>query len=251
MAIIAAGVGSNKNIITAAQKINFEVILVEKEELMLDMIRKNTADAYVRGSLNASSVMKYLRSIFPSKINRASFIEIDDFNFLLAPVGIDEGRDLSEKLILVEQCCEFLLKIGKSPKIAIISGGRPQDFGRDPKIDDSINQGEELTKILKNKYSGTGKNDSITKNKYSINHYYILIENAVKDGCNLILAPDGISGNLIFRSLVLLGSGKSNGAITLGIDPLFIDTSRAQSVEGYMRALNFAHYLATLNKKEK
>lgn len=251
MTTIAVGVGPNRNIVTAVEKTNFEVVLVDKEESMLKMIKENAADAYVRGSLNASSVMKYLHSIYGSKINRASYIELENFNFLLAPVGIDEGKNIDEKIILVEQCCEFLTKIGEIPKIAVLSGGRSQDLGRDPKIDKSINDADELTQILKNNFAQLNKNAAITKNKYSIKHYYILIENAVKDRCNLILAPDGISGNLIFRSLVLIGSGKSNGAITLGIDPIFIDTSRAQSVEGYVRALNFAHYLAKLNEKEK
>ncbi|HIH62108.1 MAG TPA: methyltransferase, partial [Methanobacteriales archaeon] len=67
-------------------------------------------------------------------------------------------------------------------------------------------------------------------------------------GRNLILAPDGITGNLIFRSLVLIGSARSHGAITLGIDPIFIDTSRAQTVKGYERALRFAYKL--VNMKE-
>ena len=180
--------------------------------------------------------MKHLRTKYGktdiSKINRTSFIEIDSNCFLLAPVGIDEGKNVDEKVIIVEQACEFLKRIGKEPKIAILSGGRSQDIGRSHQIDRSIRDGEKLTSII--------------KHKYSVKHYYILIEDAIKDKCNLILAPDGISGNLIFRSLVLVGSAKSHGAITLGINQIFIDTSRAQSTEGYIRALNFAHYLAKL-----
>ena len=74
-------------------------------------------------------------------------------------------------------------------------------------------------------------------------HYFILIEDAIKDGANFILAPDGISGNLIFRSIVLLGGGKGHGAVTLGMDEIYIDTSRSNDVEGYKRALEFAYYL--------
>jgi putative methanogen marker protein 4 len=151
---------------------------------------------------------------------------------LLAPVGIDEGQNIEDKMIIVNQACEFLKKIGKEPKIAVLSGGRSQDVGRSPQIDKSIIDGEKLTSII--------------KHKYSVKHYYILIEDAINDKCNLILAPDGISGNLIFRSLVLVGSAESYGAITMGIDQIFIDTSRSQSIEGYIRAINFAHYLAKL-----
>jgi len=232
MVKIVTGVGANKKIIEAAKKANFPVILVESEEKLLEMLLDPEIDAVVRGSLNASAIMNYLRNEYEHTINRASFIKIDDHKLLLAPVGIDEGKNIAEKLLLVDQCSEFLKKIGKRPKIAIISGGRSQDRGRSPQIDQSINDGEKLASII--------------KDKYLVKHYYILIEQAIKDKCNLILAPDGISGNLIFRSLVLIASLKSYGAITLGIDKIFIDTSREQNTEGYLRALNFAHYLTKI-----
>lgn len=108
-------------------------------------------------------------------------------------------------------------------------------MGRSIEVDKSIEEGEKLEKLAKD---------------MGAKHYYILIEKAIKDGCNLVVAPNGICGNLIFRSLVLVGSAKSYGAISLGIDPIFIDTSRSQTVEGYMRALKFAKYLATKFKKE-
>jgi predicted methyltransferase MtxX (methanogen marker protein 4) len=122
--------------------------------------------------------------------------------------------------------------MGMVPKIAVLSGGRAEDVGRSSKIDESIAQGEILSRI--------------TRNKYIVKHYYILIENAIADHANFILAPDGISGNLIFRSLIFLGSGKSHGALTLGIKEILVDTSRSQNVEGYIRALKFAKYLADL-----
>jgi predicted methyltransferase MtxX (methanogen marker protein 4) len=57
-------------------------------------------------------------------------------------------------------------------------------------------------------------------------HYEILIEDAVKT-CGVIIAPDGISGNLIFRTLVFLGGGHGHGAPVLNIGKIFVDTSRA------------------------
>ena len=75
---------------------------------------------------------------------------------------------------------------------------RPQDYGRSTKIDDSLEDGELLTSLM---------------NKESIDakHYFILIEDAIAEGANLIIAPDGICGNLIFRTLVLLGKEKAMG----------------------------------------
>ena len=234
---IAAGVGENKNIVEASKKVDFEVILTESEDNLVNMLLNKEVDAAVRGSLSSSKILNILKEKYHSKMYRASFLETNDQKFLFAPVGIDEGDSVEEKVKLIDLGAEFLLKLGIEPKIAILSGGRPQDIGRSPRIDDSIAEGEHLT--------------GLTKGKYFVKHYFILIENAIKDNVNFILAPDGISGNLIFRTLVFLGSGKSHGAVTLGINEIFIDTSRSQSVEGYIRALEFSNYLARIKSRNE
>jgi putative methanogen marker protein 4 len=255
MITIVAGVGKNENIVEAARIVqaensNINIVLIKSEKEFLKLFLEKKADAYIRGSLSAAMLMKHLRQNYQINesyndqstffnqqkntimIHRAAYLQLDNHRFLLAPVGIDEGSNIQEKLSLVDDAASFLKKMEIEPKIGVLSGGRPQDKGRSSQIDKSIEDGEKLTSII--------------KHKYSVNHYYILIENAINDGCNLILAPDGISGNLIFRSLVLVGSVESYGAITLGIDQILIDTSRAQSVEGYIRALNFSYYLSKL-----
>ena len=69
------------------------------------------------------------------------------------------------------------------------------------------------------------------------------MKKAIKDGCNVIVAPNGRVGNIIFRTLVLLNSWPSYGAITFGMDKIYIDTSRDQSIEGYVRSLTLAYEL--------
>lgn len=228
---IIAGVGENKNIVEASHQVDFPVILTESEEEFAELLIKGRADAFIRGSLSASQLMARLKQKY-NNIYRASLLEIEGYKFLLAPVGIDEGDSLDEKIQIMELGAEFLYKMGINPKIGIISGGRPQDVDRSQKIHDSIAQGKLLTRII--------------RNKYAVKHYFILIEDAIADEANFILVPDGITGNLIFRSLVFLGSGKSHGAITLGIREILIDTSRSQDVEGYKRALKFAKQLVDM-----
>ena len=234
---IAAGLGQNKNIVEASKMVNFEVILTKSEEELIDMLLNKKVDAAIRGSLSSSNIMSILRKKYGNNIYRASFLEVNGHKFLLAPVGIDEGDNLEDKRKIIELGAKFLLKLGIKPEIGILSGGRPQDIGRSPKIDNSIEEGVSLTEII--------------KDKYFVKHYFILIEDAIKDNVNFILAPDGISGNLIFRTLVFLGSGKSHGAVTLGIDEIFLDTSRSQTVEGYKRALEFSYYLARLKSRSE
>lgn len=226
---IAAGVGENQAIVQASRQVDFEVVLTESEEELLDMLLNGEVVAAIRGSLSASHFMARLRELYP-EVYRASLLDIQGHLFLLAPVGIDEGDTLKQKRKIIEYGDKFLRQMGLNPKIAILSGGRPQDIGRSSRIDKTIQEAEELTRI--------------TRDKYAVKHYFILIEDAIADGANMILAPDGICGNLIFRSLVLLGSIQSQGAVTLGIDEIFIDTSRSQNEEGYLRALKLAEKLA-------
>ncbi len=227
---IAAGLGKNRNIIEASENVDFEVILTKSEDELIDMLLNKEVDAVVRGSLSSTNILSILRKKYSRKIYRASFLELKDHKFLLAPVGIDEVDNLYDKLNITELGAEFLLTLGIKPKIGTISGSRPEDIGRSPKIDYFIEETLNLTEIM--------------KNKYFIKDY--LIEEAVKDNVNFILAPEGISGNLIFRTLVFLGSTISHGALVLGINEIFVDTSRSQTVEGYERALKLSHYLARL-----
>ncbi|MBZ2166854.1 hypothetical protein [Methanobacterium spitsbergense] len=48
--------------------------------------------------------------------------------------------------------------------------------------------------------------------------------------------------------MALICGVKSFGAVTFGMDEIYIDTSRSQSIAGYIRALNFANYLAEQKK---
>ncbi len=226
---IAAGVGENQAIVRAAEKVDFEVVLAESEEELLNLLLDGDVSAAVRGSLSASHLLSGLRESYP-QLCRASYLESNGHNFLLAPVGIDEGDTIKQKMRIIHYGAQFLEKLGIEPNVAILSGGRPQDKGRSSRIDSSIKDAQKLTMI--------------TRNKYRVKHYFILIEDAVSDGANLIMAPDGICGNLIFRSLVFVGSIKSHGAVTLGIKEIFIDTSRSQNEEGYLRALKLAEKLA-------
>ena len=129
-------------------------------------------------------------------------------------------------------CVEFLERLGKTPKIAVLAEGREDDFGRGKEVSNSIKESRKLTKLIK-------ENTDV-----EVKNYFILIEKAINDKCNIIIAPNGRVGNIIFRSLVLLNSWPSYGAITFGIDRTYIDTSRDQSIEGYVRSLVLVHDLA-------
>ncbi|WP_407415126.1 methanogenesis marker protein Mmp4/MtxX [Methanobrevibacter sp.] len=235
---IVVGLGKNKDIIKACdifQKENkdAEIITVDNDNELIEAILNKDINAVVRGSLPASSVMKQLKNKF-SDISRATYINGDNIEFLLTPVGIDEGLTVEDKLKIAIYCGEFLEKQSKKPKIAVMASGRKGDYGRSEEISKSIDESKELTELIKE------------NTDFEVINHYILIEKAIEDNCNIIIAPNGIMGNIIFRTLVLVNSWPSCGAVTFGIDGVYIDTSRDQNIKGYLRSLKLAYNLANI-----
>ena len=219
---IAIGLGKNEDVLKAIEQFSFKIHLAKTNQELLDYLKNPEIDGVIRGSLESNIILD-LKKEYPD-LFRASLLEKDGHKFLLGPVGIDEGDSISSKITIVEECAKAITLLGEEPKIALISGGRKNDIGRSKKVDKSIEDCECIEKQL--------------KNKYNIKHYYILIEEAIKDHANIIIAPDGITGNIIFRSLVLVAGIKSNGALTLNQPTMFIDTSRSQNTQGYINSIN-------------
>ncbi|MFW9895227.1 MAG: methanogenesis marker protein Mmp4/MtxX [Candidatus Thorarchaeota archaeon] len=193
---------------------------IECEEVEKDIIKSlhnNTINAIIRGSLSSNNFLNYLRRLFNiQKTYRLALLEtLKGHQFFFGPVGIDECNSLRDKIEFIELALSNFELLNIKPNISILSGGRLGDIGRGDIIEESIKNSEKIVELFKEKYP-----------RLSINHHEILIENAIRNKSNLILAPEGISGNLIYRTLVHLGGGKAYGAIYMGIEKVIIDTSR-------------------------
>jgi putative methanogen marker protein 4 len=143
--------------------------------------------------------------------------------FLLTPIGVDEGWTVGEKLELINKGRIIARKFNLPEKVGVLSGGRLGDVGRHPQVDASMADAELLARLG------------------NATHCEILIEDAVET-CGLIIAPDGISGNLVFRTLVFLGGGQGHGAPVVNISRIFVDSSRASP--NYANALLLAASLS-------
>jgi len=188
--------------------------------LTRELFEQQSLDAIIRGGLGSSEFIKKIKNYGNyEKINRLALLETNSGKqFFFAGVGIDEINNFDQKLELMQNSIDFFKKIGITPKIGILSGGRQSDIGRDPWIDENIKSTIRLEEKLIELYPDV-----------NVKHYQILIEQAIADDVNLILAPEGIAGNLIYRTLVHLGGGRSYGAIYLksySNNKIVIDCSR-------------------------
>lgn len=182
-------------------------------------------DAAVRGTLPASSTLGALKKACGvDSLVRIALLETADGRlFFLAPVGVDEGWTVTQKIDLVERGRNLARRFGLPDSVAVLSGGRYGDIGRHPAVDRSLADAELVARLA------------------GAEHTEILIEDAVRR-FGVIVAPDGISGNLIFRTLTFLGAGIGHGAPVVNTDKIFVDTSRASP--NYTKAILLAESLA-------
>ena len=191
------------------------------EQALVDDLASGTIDAAVRGTLPSNATLKALKKAMGvDHLERIALLEtVHGKKFLLTPVGVDEGWTVAEKLELIKKGRVIAKKFGLPEKTGILSGGRLGDIGRHPQVDASMAEAELVARLAE------------------ATHCEILIEDAVEN-CGLIIAPDGISGNLVFRTLTLLGGGHGHGAPVVNISRIFVDSSRASP--NYTNALLLA-----------
>ncbi|HMB44643.1 MAG TPA: methanogenesis marker protein Mmp4/MtxX [Candidatus Methanoperedens sp.] len=200
----------------------------EPSKKLIELLLNGKIDGAVRGTLSATKTLSQLKkSLNVTKLYRVALLETADGRpFFLAPVGIDEGNSVDDKVELIKRASRHFERLGVKMRVGILSGGRFEDIGRDKTVDRTLEDAQLVT----------GK---VRELGIEVKNYSILIEDAIEEA-NFIMAPDGISGNLIFRTLVFLGGGYGHGAPVL-MEKVFVDTSRVGG--HYTRAIILASAL--------
>jgi len=108
-----------------------------------------------------------------------------------------------------------------------------EDMGRCERVDRSLAEGE----LIAARAQEAG---------VQARHKGILIESCRGD--DIVIAPEGVSGNLIFRTLLLLCGANSYGAPVL-MDRIFVDSSRARG--GFDGPVMLASAMAGMREKNR
>jgi putative methanogen marker protein 4 len=188
----------------------------DPEALVADLV-SGKIDAAVRGDMSSSKLLPILKKgLGLRELERLVFLEpLCGKLFCLAPVGIDEGWNNKQRHDIAVRSAELMKSLGMGTKIAVMSGGRCEDYGRCQNVDRTIDDAVVLAERLR-------------REGYDAYHSQILLEDAVRDA-DLIIAPEGITGNIIFRALHFIGGAKAMGAPVVNTDKVFIDTSRVKT----------------------
>ncbi|MDR3283271.1 MAG: methanogenesis marker protein Mmp4/MtxX [Candidatus Methanoplasma sp.] len=171
-------------------------------------------DAAVRGDMPSSELLPVLKAkLGIEELERVAILEPRHGKAIfVAPVGIDEGWSVEQRHDIAVRCVKLMRRLGAGTRIAVMSGGRSEDTGRNPAVDATIKEALELT-------------DALVCEGHDAYHAQILIEDMVEEA-DLIIAPNGIIGNLIFRLMHFTGDAAALGAPAVNTDKVFVDTSR-------------------------
>jgi putative methanogen marker protein 4 len=217
------GVGLSKDAIVrthqelSARRAKTRIVRFKDARSLAESLAKGNLDGAVRGTLSSSEMLVELKRVFSLKrVERAAILEdINGRRFLLAPVGIDEGMDRRSRLEIALDTISYFSKIGWKLDVGVLSKGRLEDRGRSRNIGRSLDDGMWLVRELK------------IENKKA-EHFGILFEDAVAKS-DFVLAPDGVIGNLMFRSMHFIGGGRAYGAPVVNLGSIFVDTSRTKA----------------------
>jgi len=194
-----------------------DISIYDDPQELADDLASGRIDAAVRGDMSASKLLPILKTSLGLKaLERVVLMEpAGGKMILLSPVGIDEGWTEDQKVELARKSVALAERIGMGTRIAVMSGGRCEDWGRCKAVDHSIEVARNVAKRL-------------NAEGYDAYHSQILIEDAVREA-EIIIAPEGITGNLLFRTMHFIGGAMALGAPVVNSDKVFIDTSRAKT----------------------
>lgn len=201
---------------SAERKGYADVTIFESPEEMISALVNGEIEAVVRGDMSANKTMAEVKRQFSlDHLLRAALMQPKGGRmFFLAPVGVDEGWNIEERMEFIRLMAKLFSSLEQDMQVGVLSGGRVGDIGRNPEVDRTIREGMEIER--------QGREEG-----YSVEHCQILIEDAVRSK-DLIIAPDGITGNIIFRTMHLVDGCVSMGAPILNLKKVFVDTSRAK-----------------------
>ena len=217
-AVVGIGRGTDRgNVEASAETSGGNVVIYDDPELLVSDLVSGKIDAAVRGDMPSDVLLPILkRGLGLKKLERVVLLEPAGGRlFMLAPVGIDEGWTDEQRFDIARRAADFAKRMDMDPRIAVMSGGRCEDRGRCAAVDKSIDSALAVADMLKD--AG-----------YDAYHCQILVEDAIEEA-GIVIAPEGITGNIMFRTLHFVGGAQALGAPVVNADRVFVDTSRVKT----------------------
>lgn len=207
----------------------FKKIISDNPERKLpELLVNGEFDGIVRGTIDDFKTYENYQDLV-GKEKTEGLIELallEDFHgrqFFLSDGSNPIGWTKEEKIKSCEGIIDFIKKLGVKPKIGAITGVRHGTYQRRKSTREGV------IGILNQTYEDAEEVVRYFKNKgMEAKNYAIELNVAVEDGCNIIVPPNGMVGNQIFRALCLIGGGKILTCSRANIPHPYEDNSRCE-----------------------
>lgn len=209
---------------------DFEKVISDNPERKLPEILVNgEVDALIRGTIDDFKTSEaYAELIGKEKMQKMIILglleDVHGRQFFINTGHNTDGWTIEEKIRACEGIAKFLKEeLEVEPKIAIMTGRRSETYERKKDSND------EIDKILNKTYEDAEEVvKKLTEKGINAKNYSIEIETALKEGCNIIVPPNGMVANQIFRTLVFLGGGKILTASAANLPHILEGGSRSE-----------------------
>ena len=207
-----------------------KIISEEPEKELAKVLFNEEVEGIIRGTIDDFKTFEAYSALI-GKEKAKEMIELalmKDFygrQFFVSQGSNPFGWTKEEKI----KDCEGIIRFMKAeldikPKIGLITGVRHETYARKKEIKEGV-QG-----ILNQTYEDADFIvDYFAKKGINAKNYAIEIETALKEECNIIVPPNGMVGNQIFRTLAFLGGGSLLTGSRANLPHPYEDNSRGET----------------------
>lgn len=222
--------------------------LAEQAKRSVDIILEGKAQVLMKGLVDTSILLKAVLKEKNLRTGRVlscvAVMETEAYHklLLITDPAVNIKPDLDAKKQIIENAVEVAQALGiKTPKTALLCAKEKVDAKMPETVDAHIlvemNKKGDLKDCI---VGGPFALDNIVS-KEAAEHKGI--DHPVAGDADIILAPELISANVLYKSMVFLGGAKSAGII-LGVKIPIVLTSRADSEESKLNSIAVAVLIA-------
>jgi predicted methyltransferase MtxX (methanogen marker protein 4) len=192
---------------------------------LVKLAKENKVDAVFRGNFDAVDLYDAIHELYsfvgsvvsvsPTVVKKINTIDAN-LNALrcFMPISPSNYKGVASKIKDVDANIKFFEEFGVKPRLGFLSAGKPGDVLEGiPEIDRTITEAEFLVNWYK-------------KKGYEAIHFNHQSEYAVRDS-DIVVFPDGISGNQGARALMFFGDTVTLGAISVNLPLVYAQTAEA------------------------
>lgn len=207
-----------------------KVISDNPERTLPEMLVNKEVDGIIRGTIDDFKTFEAYEELVGKDTTKNMGVLglIEDAygrQFFISEGSNPHGWTKEEKIKTCESIIKFMKEeLNMKPKIGFITGVRHETYQRR----------KGMKKWPQNYLNQTYKDAEycvkyFRKKGIQAKNYAIEIETAVKEECNIIVPPNGMVANQVFRSLVLIGGGKLLTASITNLPHPYEDCSRSET----------------------